>query len=179
MKDAAPRPAREHRRTHAIAWVRVGTGPLALWAFFLPLAHGPSLLEAYRYSGFELVTLTGRLQSLDLEAWQSLSLWVLRISLLCVPIAGAWQTLLSPFHSWHPGYHVSGWFLAVVTLLLVVFEVVRRGAERPAPGLMVLVVATAGFLIAWGATRAAGGDHRSTKSGPSETDATTVRRAPE
>ncbi len=136
-----------------LAWARLVTGPLALWAFFLPLAHGPSLLEAYRYSGLELVTLTGRLQTLDLDGWQTFSLWGLRVALLCVPIAGAWQVLLSPFHSRHAAYHASGWFLAAVTLVLAALQIARRGSEPPTPGLVLLLIATAGFMTARGATR--------------------------
>ncbi len=126
--------------------IAVAAGPFALAAFFLPLAHGPSLLEPYRFSGLELTTLAGRLQTLDLTAPEAIALWVARLALIGIPIAGAWQTLLAPAHRWHPGYRASGWFLVAVAMLLLVAQFGRRGAESPPWGLALLAAGALVFL---------------------------------
>ena len=111
------------------------------------MAHGPSLLSPYRFTGLELVTLTGRLQTLDLNGGEQTTLWMLRIALICVPIAAAWQTLLAPFHRWHPGYAISGWFLVAASLLLVVVELARTAFSFATTGLVLLLAAAALFLL--------------------------------
>ena len=129
-----------------LSCLRLAVGPIAFFAFFLPISHGPSLLSAYRFTGLELVTLTGRLQTLDLPAAEGAALWALRIGLLCVPIAAAWQTLLAPFHRWHPAYAISGWFLVAVAALLMATEVARSAFSWPPLGLSLLSGAALVFV---------------------------------
>ena len=128
-----------------VPWLRVLVGPAAMAAFFLPIARGPSLLSAYRFSGLDLVTLTGRLQTLDLDTGEEAGLWAFRIGLLCIPIAAAWQTLLAPYHRWHPGYAISGWFLVAVAAILLATESVNTGVGWPASGLLLLIAAAVTF----------------------------------
>jgi hypothetical protein len=130
-----------------ISSLRLAVGPAAFVAFFLPIAHGPSLLSAYRFTGLELVALTGRLQTLDLDVGQGAALWMLRVGLLCVPVAAAWQTLLAPFHRWHPGYAISGWFLVGVAALLTAAESIRSGFAWPSSGLWLLFAAAIAFVV--------------------------------
>jgi hypothetical protein len=114
---------------------RMAVGPLALAGFFLPWAHGPSILAAESYSGFELVGFAGRLQALDLGFSASAALWATRLLILGVAIAAAWHTVLAPLARWHFAYPVSGWYLGIAGGIAAGIGILRAGIESPPLGL--------------------------------------------
>lgn len=140
--------ARETWKRRA-GFVRLGAGPLAIAGFFLPWAHGPGPFAANEFTGFTLVGFAGRLQALDLSIAQGGMLWAVRLAILGVAIAGAWQLLLAPVHRMHFGYRLSGWYLVAVAGFCGAIGLARSGLEVPPAGLMCLAFAAACFLLAW------------------------------
>jgi hypothetical protein len=114
---------------------RIGVGPLVLAGFFLPWAHGPSVLAQESYSGFELVGFAGRLQALDLGFSASAALWSVRLLILGVAIAAAWHTVLAPAARWHFVYPLSGWYLGIAGGVAAGIGIWRAGIEQPPLGL--------------------------------------------
>ena len=123
--------------------LRLAVGPLAMLAFFLPWAHGPGILAGEAYSGFDLVGFAGRLQALDLTFAQGATLWLTRLVILALPVAGAWQTVLAPLHRGHPAYAASGWYIAGFAVLLVGLGLLRSGVVVPPTGLALMAAAGA------------------------------------
>ena len=76
-------------------------------------------------------------------------LWAVRLAILGVAIAGAWQLLLAPVHRMHFGYRLSGWYLVAVAGFCGAIGLARSGLEVPPAGLMCLAFAAACFLLAW------------------------------
>lgn len=128
------------------ALLRLGVGPLAIAGFFLPWAHGPGPFAANEFTGFTLVGFAGRLQALDLSLAQGGMLWAIRLAILGVVVAGAWQLLLAPAHRMHFGYPLSGWYLVVAAGFCLAIGVMRSGFETPPVGLAFLGAAAALFL---------------------------------
>ena len=131
---------------------RVAVGPLALAGFFLPWAHGPGVFAANEFTGFTLLGFAGRLQALDFSLLGGSLLWLARLAILSVIIAGAWQTLLAPTHHWHRGYDVSGWYLGLFTLTAVVLATAKSGIAVPPSGLALLILASLLFIAGSRAT---------------------------
>ena len=129
----------------------MSAGPLALAGFFLPWASGPGALAGTEFSGFTMVGFAGRLQALDLSLTAGGTLLAIRLALLGVAVAAAWQTILAPAHRSHFGYGVSGWYLSVAALALGAIGLARSGLVVPPPGLACLFVAAAIFVGAWAA----------------------------
>ncbi|MEP6870857.1 MAG: hypothetical protein ABI939_03305 [Anaerolineaceae bacterium] len=132
------------RRLATVAHLAVG--PLALAGFFLPWAHGPGILAANEFTGFTLVGFAGRLQQLNLSLTVGTGLWIVRLAILCVAVAGAWQTLLAPLHRWHLGYALSGWYLVVFAAAATVVGVAKSGLVVPPFGLALVITAGVIFL---------------------------------
>lgn len=126
----------------------MAVGPLALAGFFLPWSHGPGVLAANEFTGFTLVGFAGRLQQLDLSLTVGGGLWLARLAILGVAIAGAWQTLLAPLHHWHPGYPASGWYLAGFAVIASLVGIFNSGVVVPPPGLALVMAAAGLFLVA-------------------------------
>ena len=136
------------RRT-TLAAGRLLVGPLALAAFFLRWADGPGVLAGTGFSGYDLLRFSGNLRALDLSLTQGAALWGIRLAILVVPIAAAWQTLLAPAWRWHVGYAVSGCYLVVFTAAVAIAGVVRSGLIPPSPGFGLLLLASALFISTW------------------------------
>ena len=132
---------------------RVAVGPLALAGFFLPWAHGPGVLSANEFTGFTLLGFAGRLQDLDLSLAGGSLLWLARLAILGVAVAGAWQTLLAPAHRWHRGYALSGWYLSLFTLTAALLGLAKSGVEFPPVGLALLIAASLLFVANRRSTR--------------------------
>lgn len=132
------------RRLWTVA--RVAVGPLALAGFFLPWAQGPGVLAANQFTGFTLVGFAGRLQQLDLSLTVGGGLWLARLAILGVAIAGAWQTVLAPLHRWHPGYVISGWYLVAFGVVAGAIGVAKSGVVAPPPGLGMVLAAALLFV---------------------------------
>jgi hypothetical protein len=128
-------------------WSRLAVGPLALCGFFLPWAHGPGVLAETEFSGFTLVGFAGRLQALDLTLAEGSMLWVVRLAILGVAIAGSWQLLLSPVHRRHPGYAVSGWYLVAIAVVCLGVGMARAGLGVPPSGLALIFLAAVVFIV--------------------------------
>lgn len=133
--------------------LRYGAGPLALVGFFLPWATGPGALSATEFSGFTLVGFAGRLQALDLSVAAGGAVWAVRFAILGVAVAGAWQTLLAPRHRAHPGYPLSGWYLAVAAVTCLTIGLARSGITTPPAGIACIAAADLCFALG----RTAGG----------------------
>lgn len=131
-----------------LGWLRYAAGPLALAGFFLPWAQGPGAFAATEFTGFTLVGFAGRLQALDLTVAQGGALWAIRLAILGVAVAGAWQTLLAPMHRRHFAYAPSGWYLLTTAAVLVVLGLTRAGLTIPPPGLALVVAGAVCFLAA-------------------------------
>ncbi len=138
----------------AVGWrrglelTRMGVGPLALAAFFLPWAHGPGPLSATEFTGYRLVGYAGRLQALDLSIGEGAALWLARMLILAVAVAATWQTLLAPRHRSHPVYPLSGWYLVALAATALGIGLVRAGLVVPPPGLLLLAIAGGLFAAA-------------------------------
>ncbi len=122
-------------------------GPLAIAGFFLPWAHGSGPLSGTEFSGYRLVRFTGALQQLDLTWSEGGALWAVRIAIVLVPVAGAWQTLLAPAHRWHPAYAASGWYLVLFAAVAVGIGLSRSGLGSPAPGVALIAASAAVFVV--------------------------------
>ena len=133
-------------------WARLAVGPLAIAGFFLPWAHGPGALAATGFTGLTLVGFAGRLQALDLSLAVGGGLWLARLAILGVLIAGAWQTLLAPMHRWHLGYSASGWYLAGFGVVASVAGLARSGLVLPPLGLGLVIGAAVLFFAGRWAT---------------------------
>ncbi len=135
---------------------RLGVGPLALAAFFLPWAHGPGPLSATEFSGYRLVGYAGRLQALDLSIGEGAALWLARLLILAVAVAATWQTLLAPRHRSHPAYPLSGWYLVALAAIALGIGLARAGLVVPPPGLLLLAIAGGLFAVGelWSGRRA-------------------------
>jgi hypothetical protein len=123
------------------------TGPLALAAFWLRWADGSGPLAAESFSGYELVRFTGALQALDLSLAEGAGLWLVRLAVVLIPVAGAWQAALAPWHRWHPGYGVSGWYLVMFAAAALLLGMARSGLVVPSPGLVCLALAAMLFVV--------------------------------
>ena len=134
----------EHR---ALFIARICAGPLAFAGFFLPWAQGPGPLAATSFSGFGLVGFAGRLQALDLAPAASWSLLVVRLLVLGVAVAAAWQCALAPAHRWHPVYAMSGWYVVAFAALTAAIGVWRGGLAVPPPGLALVIAGAAFFAL--------------------------------
>lgn len=148
----ASSPSRSSQRAgwrRRIGWLRFGVGPLALAGFFLPWASGPGALAGTEFSGFTLVGFAGRLQALDLSFAAGGTLWAIRIAILGVAVAGAWQTVLAPRHHGHFAYPVSGWYLVGFAAICIVIGLAREGLTAPPVGLACVVGAGLCFAFAW------------------------------
>ncbi len=133
---------------HLRTLLRIAAGPLAFVGFFLPWAHGPSVLAATRFSGFTLVGYTGRLQALDLPLIASGTLLLVRLIILMVAIAALWLALLAPRHRWHRAYLVSGWYLAITLVLALLIGILKSGVDIPPSGLLLWTLGALAFLFA-------------------------------
>lgn len=151
----------------AVAVARMCVGPLALAGFFLPWAHGPGPLAATQFTGYQLVGYAGRLQALDLSLAAGGGLWLARLVVLGVAVAGVWQLVLAPAHRWHPLYAFSGWYLVAMAVVALGLGVARAGVVVPPWGLALL--AAAGVVFAAGeAWRLVAGRRRARKDVPAE-----------
>lgn len=144
----ASSPSKSSAWRRRAAFVRLGVGPLAIAGFFLPWAHGTGPFSANEFSGFGLVGLAGRLQALDLSVAQGGMLWVVRLAILGVAIAGAWQLLLAPLHRWHRAYDLSGWYVVAAAAATTTVGAARAGWTLPPPGLLCIIFAAACFVLA-------------------------------
>lgn len=122
-------------------------GPLAMAGFFLPWADGPGLLSSATFSGFSLVRFAGDLRQLDLSLAEGGLLWLARLAILAVPVAGAWQILLAPRLRWHVMYGCSGWYLVAFAGVTLAIGAGRRGLVVPPAGLGMLFAAAACFAV--------------------------------
>jgi len=129
-----------------LAAARAAVGPLALAAFFSDWTEGAGVLAGHAFSGFDLVAFTGRLGALDLTPWESALVWGLRLGVLGVAIAAAWQIVLVFGLRRHPAYAASGWYIALVAVLVVSVSVARDGFTPPRGGLL-LAFAGATFVV--------------------------------
>ena len=127
--------------------LRFVAGPLALLGFFLPWAKGPGPYAATEFTGFTLVGFSGRLQALDLSLAEGATLWAFRLAILGVAIAGAWQLVLSPAPHIHRAYGISGWYLVVVSALLLFLGIGRSGVVVPPAGFVLVVLGAVAFLV--------------------------------
>jgi hypothetical protein len=131
-----------------LAMLRCMAGPLVLIGFFLPWAHGPGVLAAAQFSGYELVGFTGRLQLLDLPLMAGAALVLARMLILCVAVAATWQALLAPFGRRHLLYTVSGWYLGAFALVALAIGVWKSGITVPPSGLALLASGAIAFIAA-------------------------------
>ena len=130
-----------------VTCARLSVGPLALVAFFLPWAHGPGPLAATRFSGFTLVGFAGRLQALDLGLIEGGALWLARLAILGVAVAGTWQVVLAPWNHRHAVYALSGWYIALLAALVLSVGLARSGVTTPPAGLLLLTSSGAAFAV--------------------------------
>jgi len=128
------------------AVTRGAAGPLAMVAFFCDWFRGSGILAGHSFSGFDLVGFTGRLQALDLQPWETVALGALRIGVLCVAVAAAWQIVLMPGRQGNVAYAASGWYLAGAAAVVVTVGLVRDGLMLPAGGPL-LALAAAAFVV--------------------------------
>jgi hypothetical protein len=128
--------------------LRLLVGPLALAGFFLPWAHGSGLLGGATFTGFSLLRFAGDLQSLQLSLAQGATLWVVRLLILAVPVAAAWQVLLAWRWRWHPAYRWSGAYVAAFALVALLAGLARSGPVVPPAGLWCLATSAACFAAA-------------------------------
>ncbi len=132
---AAPGSAGSRAIRIVIHAARLVAGPLVLAGFFLPWAEGPGILAATEFTGFKLVSFTGRLEQLDLSLLQSGGLWLVRLILLGVVVAAVWHSLLAAVHRRHRFYGLSGWYLVTVMTLALGLGLARYGLVLPPAGL--------------------------------------------
>ncbi|MGI8423538.1 MAG: hypothetical protein ACR2NO_05420 [Chloroflexota bacterium] len=137
-------------RAAAVLAGRLSVGPLALAGFFLPWAHGPGALAATRFSGFTLVGFVGRLRALDLAPGEEAALWIVRVLILGVAVAGVWQAVLAPFARWHAGYRISGWYVSAFAAVAAAVGLARAGITLPPAGLALVVLSGAVFAACEG-----------------------------
>jgi hypothetical protein len=123
-------------------------GPLALVAFFLPWTSGPGILAIETYSGFDLVRVTGVLQSLELPAAEGATLVAVRVLLLAIPVAATWVTILAPAHRWHWAYPAAAAYLVAITPAILLARLLITGDVLPSPGLALLVLASMLLVMA-------------------------------
>lgn len=133
-------------------WARLAVGPIAIAGFFLPWADGPGVFAGTQFTGFTLLGFAGRLHALDLSLAVGGGLWIARLAILGVLIAGAWQTLLAPMHRWHVGYSASGWYLAGFSAVACAAGLARSGVVLPPLGLGLVLGAAVLFLAGRWAT---------------------------
>ena len=141
--------------------MRLGVGPMAIAGFFLPWAHGPGPFAANQFTGFTLVGFAGRLQALDLSLAQGGTLCAIRLAILGVVIAGAWQMLLAPAHRSHPAYPISGWYVVAAAGICLSIGVLRAGVSVPPAGLGLIAAAAVLFVAATLLGRASEDESRS------------------
>jgi hypothetical protein len=126
---------------------------MALTGFFLPWTHGVGPLAANEFTGFRLAGYAGRLQALDLTLAQGGALWLVRLLIVGVAVAGAWQLLLAPRHHCHRVYIASGWYLAGFAGAALALGLLNAGITLPPTGLALVVGAGALFAVARGFSR--------------------------
>ena len=131
----------------AATLARIASGPLALGGFFLPWTHGPGVLSARTFSGYDLVGAADRLRQLELSPGQGVALVGVRLGILAIAIAATWLTLLAPWHSRHIAYIASGWYLAIAVLVALTIGIIRAGLVLPPAGLALWLLG-AGLFIA-------------------------------
>ncbi|MFN0146079.1 MAG: hypothetical protein ACKVT1_06180 [Dehalococcoidia bacterium] len=124
----------------------LAAGPLAMVGFFLPWADGPGVLSSTTFSGFSLVRFTGHLRQLDLSLAQGGLLWLVRLAILAVPIAAAWQAALAPRLRWHVAYTWSGWYLVAFACVALAMGLWRVGLTGPPSGLALIAAAALCFV---------------------------------
>ena len=127
-------------------FISLAAGPLALVGFFLPWAHGSGVLTGAEFTGYSLVRFTGDLQGLQLSLFEGAAVSGTRVAILLVPIAGAWQMLLTVRWRWHPGYAISGWYLAVFAVVAAIVGLVR-GPSWPPLGVAMVLAAGIAFVV--------------------------------
>ena len=140
-------------RGAALSVCRIAAGPLAIVGFFLPWADGPGVLSAATFSGYSLVRFTGDLRQLDLDLAEGGLLWLSRLAILAVPIAGTWQVVLAPRLRWHRMYGWSGWYLVAFAATALGVGLWRVRLAVPPPGLALVAAAAACFLAGEGSDR--------------------------
>jgi len=136
---------------------RLGVGPLAVAGFFLPWAHGPGPLAGSEFTGYGLVGYAGRLQALELSLTAGAALWLARLLVLAVAVAGTWQIMLAPRHRTHPIYGLSGWYLVALAGVTLGIGLSRTGPGVPPAGLFLLGLAGGLFALAELAARVGSG----------------------
>ena len=127
------------------AWIRMAIGPLAMAGFFLPWTHGIGPLAANNFTGFRLAGYAGRLQALDLSLAAGGVLWAIRLLIVGVAVAAAWQALLAPGHRSHRVYAISGWYLVGFAAAAAALGLLKAGITIPPPGLALLLLAATSF----------------------------------
>lgn len=127
---------------------RLAAGPLVLWGFFLPWAHGSGVLAGSDFSGFDLVGFAGRVEQLDLGPFVGGGLWLLRALVLGVVVAAAWLTLLAPLPFARLVYRLSGAYLALTGGALLLTEIARADLSPAPAGLLLWLAGAALFLLA-------------------------------
>ena len=132
--------------------ISLAVGPLAIVGFFLPWAHGSGVLTGAEFTGYSLVRFTGDLQGLQLSLFEGAAVSGTRVAILLVPIAGAWQMLLTVRWRWHPGYAISGWYLAVFAVVAAIVGLVR-GPSWPPLGVAMVLAAGIAFAAGLRASR--------------------------
>lgn len=125
---------------------RLVVGPMAVVGFFLPWTHGVGPLAANDFTGFRLAGYAGRLQALDLSLAQGGILLLVRLLIVGVAVAGAWQMLLAPRHHWHGVYVASGWYLAGFAAVSLGLGLLNAGITVPPVGLALVVGAGVVFV---------------------------------
>ncbi|MGK2965656.1 MAG: hypothetical protein ACSLFM_08605 [Tepidiformaceae bacterium] len=127
---------------------RLAAGPLAFVGFFLPWATGTGPFAANDFSGYALVTFSGRLRALELDPGPTALLWAIHLAILGVAVAAAWLTMLAPFHRNHAVYRLSGWYVATLLAVALAIGLTRDGIVVPPLGLALWIAGAALFTAA-------------------------------
>lgn len=135
---------------------RLTAGPLAFAGFFLPWAEGPGPFAATDFSGYSLVAFSGRLRALELDPGPAITLGAIHVAILGVAVAGAWLTMLAPFHRKHPVYRLSGWYISAILAVALAIGLMRDGVVLPPPGLALWIGGAACFIAAEAVPAASG-----------------------
>jgi len=135
---------------------RLAAGPLALAGFLLPWAHGPGVLSAVEFSGFDLVGYAGRLRQLDLAPEEGAALWAIRMAVLAVGVAAACHAFVAVADRRHAAYVLSGGYLLATAIVALIVAIARSGVTAPPAGLALWFAGAGLFALSEGATRLGG-----------------------